>query len=128
MDDIKYRKTGKIGIVTIVTKVYEEIDLIHYHLIGTQNCIHIFSTRDERFDIIKGEQMQFKLIVILLTFIVYSMIHAEDKIQEIKLHDSNYLEVFITETNVVGVEFDGSRMKLISNINNLNIYIEVLMN
>lgn len=66
--------------------------------------------------------MQFKLIVILLTFIVYSMTHAEDKIQEIKLHDSNYLEVIITENNVVGVEFDGSRMKLISNINNSKIY------
>jgi hypothetical protein len=47
---------------------------------------------------------------------------AEDKIQEIKLHDSNYLEVIISDVNAVGVEFDGSRMKLISNINNSKIY------
>ena len=57
-DIIKNRKTGKIG---IVTKVYEEVDLIRYHLIGTPNCGHIFSARDERFDIIKGEQMKIRV-------------------------------------------------------------------
>lgn len=52
-DKIKNRKTGKIG---IVTKVYEEVDLIHYHLIGTPNCVHIFSARDERFDIYEEDK------------------------------------------------------------------------
>lgn len=47
-DKIKNRKTGKIG---IITKILYECDIIYYHLIGTPNCKHVFSSRDERFDI-----------------------------------------------------------------------------
>ena len=52
-DKIKNSKTGKIG---IVTRVYDEVNIVNYHLIGTPNCIHVICTNFDRFEIIKDKK------------------------------------------------------------------------
>ena len=48
---IKNNKTGKIG---IVTRVYDEVNIVNYHLLGTPNCIHtIIRSEFDRFEIIE---------------------------------------------------------------------------
>ena len=50
---IKNNKTGKIGIVTCV---YDEINIVKYHLLGTPNCIHtIVGSEFDRFEVIGDE-------------------------------------------------------------------------
>lgn len=52
-DKIKNRKTGKIG---IVTRVYDEVNIVNYHLLGTPNCVHtIICSGFDRFEIIKED-------------------------------------------------------------------------
>ena len=50
---IKNNKTGKIG---IVTRIYDEVNIVNYHLLGTPNCIHtIVGSGFDRFEIIKED-------------------------------------------------------------------------
>ena len=47
---IKNNKTGKIG---VVTKVYDEVNIVNYHLLETPNNIHaIVGSEFDRFEII----------------------------------------------------------------------------
>ena len=51
---IKNSKTGKIG---IVTRVYDEVNIVNYHLIGTPNCIHtIVGSEFDRFEVKKDKK------------------------------------------------------------------------
>ena len=51
---IKNNKTGKIGIVTCV---YDEINIVKYHLLGTPNCIHtIVGSEFDRFEVKKDKK------------------------------------------------------------------------
>lgn len=47
--NIKNTKTGKIG---IVTRVYDEVNIVNYHLLRTPNNIHVICSTFDRFEII----------------------------------------------------------------------------